>query len=194
MADFKLVGGQSAVSNDAGVMTQGLGFPLRHVDIGPSGLDTSTIMEARDFTAQEPDGTDNPLQVTFGPLQNVPEFSLSAAGLVTCLIAGSYNFVIKLEFGRATNPGVAIVVARFLFNGFPIGGVISATLPTISTVIPSSFLGTVPLSVGDTLAMELLRDSAGNDSGGLYPLDVTLAGWASSSSTSLVITRVDAQA
>lgn len=193
MADFKIYGGTSPVVSSLGKMTQGIGFPLRDVeDEDRISISTREVMRGASFVTQQPSSTDSPITVEFGGAQSVDEFDLSVGGIITCKIAGEYNFRVRLEFGRTGSPGVSIVLGRFLVNGFQAGNTILAQLDDSDTAIPSVFSGAVSLSVNDELSVEIYRDSAGGNSGGLFPQAATLVGWGDSPSASFVIEQVSA--
>ncbi len=55
MPFFKLLGGSAPVNNPIGVMTEGIGYPLRQVDQSASGGSVSVIIETAILAASEVD-------------------------------------------------------------------------------------------------------------------------------------------
>lgn len=193
MADFKLYGADDPIAdNSAGVMTQGIGFPLRQVEVDPAPVGTVESLRAFSPNTQNPvpAALDTVLQVEFGAPQTTDDFDLDALGNITCLNADEYDVRIRFQTGRLGVPGVAILFIRFLLNGFQLGNSVATSLDDGNIVIPATFTGTVSLQVGDILTGEIYRDSAGINEGGVYAQAATLAGWADSPSTTVVISRV----
>jgi hypothetical protein len=189
--DFKIYASPDPVAVDrAGVMTQGLGFPLRQVEVEPAPVASIEALRAFSLNTQNPTGLDAPLQLEFGAPQTTTEFDVDAAGNITCLVADEYSIRLRLQMGRAGNPGVAIMFMRALLNGITLGNSVATTLDDSSDVIPTTFTGTLTLAVNDVLTTEIYRDSAGVDEGGVYAQSATLAGWPDSPSTTVVISRV----
>jgi hypothetical protein len=192
MADFKLLGATTPVQNGLAVMTQGLGYPLRVVEdsdhLPDGGVVQETLMIAGSPITQVPTGLDTALQLSFGVAQAVESFDLDALGNFTCLVTDEYAFNLRLQFGRLSNPGVAIIFGRVLIDGAQIGASVSASLDNVNASTPSTFSFTLPLVVGQIITMEILRDSAGVDSGGVFAT-ASSAGWNDSPSAQLVISR-----
>ena len=191
---FKILGGTDPVNQSLGRMTQGIGYPLRDVEPAVSGGDVSvqisTALDANSFVDQLPTGLGAALQITFGDAQTTPEFDLDALGNITCLATDEYTLRGKFVVGRrGAAAGVAQVYTRLLVNGTP-SPITSHTIidnPDVET--PYDFEANGSLTAGDVLTFEIIRDTDGNDSGGLYAGIPTVAGWASSPSARLVLSR-----
>ena len=149
----------------------------------------ATILAAPDFTDQLPSAVDTPLQVTFGPAQTITELDLDAAGTLTCLVAGWYTFLWNIRFGRTSGTGVAQLLYRVLINGTQVGNSISSNLTTSSDVTPFSVSAGLNLSVNDVVAAEVMRDSGGNNDGGLANFVPVLGTWVGSPSADLRIDK-----
>lgn len=191
--DFKFYASPDPVAtNPAGVMTQGIGFPLRQVETQPAPVFSVEALRAFSFDTQNPTGLDAALQLNFGDVQTTDTFDLAANGDITCLVADEYSIRLRLQMGRIGSPGVAIMFMRALLNGTPLGNSVSTTLDDGNDVIPTTFTGVLDLAVNDVLTVEVYRDSAGIDAGGVVSQAASLVGWADSPSTTVVIGLVTA--
>jgi hypothetical protein len=187
MPDFKLLGSNTLTATEsAGVMTQGLGFPLRTVD---TSAEPEAVLIAFDDTIQEPTTTDDPLQVTFGPAQGAASdaVSLAADGTLTFNEDGFYAFLTTLKFGRQGGAGgVALLFLRALLDDVQVGRPVATEVDNSNIIIPQQFEFALFLSAGTELKVEIYRDSAGQDDGGLFPSTSTL-GWGISPSARMRI-------
>ena len=149
-------------------------------------------LDAKSFVNQLPNGTDSPLQATFGPAQGVisDPVMIDALGNTTFNEEGVYRILIEMEYGRNGNAGESELRFRGKLNGQPIGIVLSAILDSSRIRVPLavSFWGS--FSQSDVLTFEFYRDSSGNNSGGLYTSSSSLAGWDDSPSARLLIQRL----
>jgi hypothetical protein len=191
---FKLLGNTSPVNQSLGVITQGLGFPLRDVEPSASGGDVTILVEnalvSANITDQLPVGLGTALQVVFGAPQTTTWFDLDALGNITCLVADEYTTRIKFAVGRRGAPsGVSQIYTRALINGVAQGFSSHAILDNPDVEIPFDFEGVGPLAVNDILTFEIIRDTDGNNSGGLYAGNPTVIDWAPSPSASLTMSR-----
>jgi hypothetical protein len=191
---FKLLGNTSPVNQTLGKMTQGLGFPLRDVEPSASGGDVTILVEnalvTANITDQLPVGLGTALQVVFGAPQTTTWFDLDALGNITCLVADEYTVRLKFAVGRRGAPaGVSQIYTRALINGVAQGFSSHAILDNPDVEIPFDFEGVGPLAVNDILTFEIIRDTDGNNSGGLYAGNPTVVGWNPSPSANLTISR-----
>jgi len=139
---------------------------------------------------QAPAATNTPLQVEFGANQTLPDVTLSAAGLLTFNTVGDYLLTIFLRLGRTSAAGTAIIFNRLLFNGVQTLNSNSVKLNDADIVVPFSTALTVRITTpGTTFAVQIMRDSAGINNGGLFQLSPSLAGWNTSPSASLVVAK-----
>lgn len=127
-------------------------------------------------TSQQPVTTDTPLQVEFGPLQTTTDIDISAAGAITFKTAGKYIISTFFQYGRAGATGASILVNRYLRNGVQEGASLAAKLDSTDTLVPWSSAIQFTAVANDVLTVEILRDSTGNDSGGLFAFTPTI-GW-----------------
>ena len=149
----------------------------------------SLILVAPDFTDQFPSATDTALQNTYGGAMSTTEFDLAADGTLTCNVSGWYKFLWNLRFGRTSSTASAHIIWRVVFNGNQIGKTITASLSGAEDVYPFSLAASLPLTAGDTLVTQVVRDSVGNNDGGLKAFTPTLGSWEKSASASLRIDK-----
>ena len=126
---------------------------------------------------QNPSAVDTPLQITFGSAQTTADVSISAAGVITFNTSGNYLIDIFLRFGRSTSAGNAIILNRILKNGAQILNSNGLILSAATQTIPFSAAIPLTMAAGDTMTMEVARDSAGTNDGGLFVVSPTIAGW-----------------
>ena len=151
---------------------------------------TDNILIRGSSITQYPTALDTPLQLVFGPAFSTTEFDISAAGAITCNVTGSYVFKFNYRFARTSSTGVAIIVLRYLVNGTMIGTPITCELTSIGTVVPYAVTVPFHITAGDVITIEILRDSTGNNDGGLAPFTATLAGWGTADSATVQIDKM----
>jgi len=137
-------------------------------------------LAAQSFDEQFPSVLNTSLQVTFGTAQGTSSdpVMIDAAGEITFNETGVYliNGYGSVE-RRGSSGGVAILLFRFLVDGVQAGSVKSFHLDTTNLNIPYEI--TFPINIttpGTTATFEIMRDSSGNNAGGLYP-HTTLGPW-----------------
>ena len=150
--------------------------------------DDSLIMVAASTIAQNPTALDVPLQVVFGALQATTEFDMSAAGALTCNVSGTYHLLWNFRFSRTSSTGTAKLLLGFFLDGTQIGRTLSGTIEGAGDVFPFSLSVPLKLTAGQVLTISVMRDSTGNNDGGLAPFVPAVGGWSTSSSAS---TRID---
>jgi hypothetical protein len=191
---FKILGSENPVNTSLGVMTQGLGFPLRDVEPSISGGDVTVVVESALTSAsiidQLPVGLGTALQVVFGDAQTTTWFDIDALGNITCLVADEYTLRVKFAVGRRGAPsGLSQIYTRALINGVAQGPSSHAILDNPDVEIPFDYEGVGTLAVNDILTFEIIRDTDGDNSGGLYAGNPTVVGWADSPSANLTLSR-----
>jgi len=167
------IAGQSAAAADEIPKSDGAGS----VTWVENKVLTTSILNRSETIDQNPSTTDTPLQITFGAAHNTTEFDISAAGAITCNVTGSYIIRFNFRFARTSGTGTAILVGRYLLDGVEAASPITCELTGAGDVVPYSVSVPAQLTAGQVLTVELLRDSSGNDDGGLASFNPTLAGW-----------------
>ena len=135
------------------------------------------IASSSTAAAQTPTALDTPLQVEFGSGVVTADATLAADGTLTFNTSGDYYLTIFLRFGRTAGPGTSIVFNRFLVNGVQGLNSNAIKLPDQDSVIPFSAALIVNADPGTTFQMQIMRDSAGINNGGLYRILPTVLSW-----------------
>ena len=128
-------------------------------------------------TIQQPTVVDVPIQIEFGALQTTTDISLSALGAFTFNVAGKYILSLFFQYGRTGSTGTSELLNRYLINGAQIGNSLVAKIDNADTLVPWSSSLQVTVNANDVLTIEVMRDSAGNNSGGLFSVTPTVGTW-----------------
>ena len=157
------------------------------------GVKEVEVLRAPSLVAQAPAAVDTPLQVSFGAAQGSPTdpVSISAAGLVTFNVAGNYAVRVKLQAGRTGASGVSILLSRILLAGAQYGSPAATKLVSADVTIPIESRVVINATAGQTFAVQIMRDSAGTNFGGIYPQAATVTAWGTAPSGLLVISRLE---
>ena len=140
---------------------------------------------------QQPTTLGTAIQVEFGAANAASELSLAANGTLTCNVSGTYAIRFKLQFGRSGASGVSYLMTRILKNGAQFGVTQSTRLSSSDSIIPTDSRVVMVLLAGDTVKMELVRDSIGANSGGLYQQAASTPGWSAAPSALLVASVIE---
>lgn len=138
---------------------------------------------------QNPAALDTPLQVEFGAGVATANATLASNGTLTFNIAGDYIITLFLRFGRVAGPGTSILLNRFLINGVQGLNSNAVKLPDQDSVIPFSTSLNLTATAGMTFQLQIMRDSAGINNGGLTRILPTLAGWNLCPSSTIVVSK-----
>ena len=128
--------------------------------------------------SQEPTALDTPLQVEFGALQTTTDIDISAAGAVTFNTAGKYIITTFFQYGRTGASGTSELLNRYLVNGSQAGVSLAAKVDNAETLVPWSSTIQFTAAINDVLTIEIMRDSAGANFGGLFAITPSVVGWA----------------
>lgn len=158
-----------------------------------AGVKEVEVLRAPSLAAQAPAAVDTPLQVSFGAAQGAPTdpVSISSAGLVTFNVAGNYAIRVKLQAGRTGASGVSILLSRILLAGAQYGSPAATKLVSADVTIPIESRVVINATAGQTFAVQIMRDSAGSNFGGIYPQAATVTAWGTAPSGLLVISRLE---
>ena len=116
---------------------------------------------------------------------------INAAGTVTFNTAGNYAIRIKLQNGRTGATGTSILLSRILLNGAQVGSSAAVKMTQTDATTPSESRVVVNPTAGQTFQVQIMRDSAGSNFGGVYPQTATVAAWGVAPSALLVISRLE---
>ena len=136
---------------------------------------------------QNPVAVDTPLQVEFGPLQATDSCTLAADGTLTFNEAGTYGLNLFVRYGRTAGAGNAIVLTRVLKNDVQVLNTNSISMPDAVATHPFSAFLIFDAIPGDTFKLQIARDSAGVNNGGLVRTLITTLPWNLSSSATIAV-------
>lgn len=158
-----------------------------------AGMKEVEVLRAPSLITQAPSAVDTPLQLVFGAAQfsSSDPVMLNAAGLVTFNVAGNYAVRIKTQNGRTGATGTSILLVRILLNGAQYGSPASTKIESTNATTPVESRVVLNPTAGQTLAVQIMRDSTGSNFGGVYPQAATVAAWGTAPSALLVITRLE---
>lgn len=158
-----------------------------------SGIKEVEVLRAASLVTQAPSAVDTPLQLTFGIAQNsvTDPVMINSAGLVTFNVAGNYAVRIKLQNGRTGSTGTSILLSRLLLNGSQIGSAAAVKITETDSTTPTESRVVINATAGQTFAVQVMRDSAGSNFGGVYPQVATVTAWGTAPSALLVISRLE---
>ncbi|MCR3282307.1 hypothetical protein K0A64_18735 [Salmonella enterica subsp. enterica serovar Mbandaka] len=158
-----------------------------------AGVKEVEVLRASSTVAQAPTAVDTVLQLSFGAAQGTASnpVMINTAGLVTFNTAGNYAVRIKLQAGRTGASGTSILLSRILVNGAQYGSPAATKLVSADVTIPIESRVVINATAGQTMAVQIMRDSAGTNFGGVYPQTATVAAWGIAPSALLVISRLE---
>lgn len=118
-------------------------------------------------------------EITAGFDSNVSnsDVSINSSGLITITTPGVYLCTFNMNFGRISAVGTAYLAARLLKNGSQFGFTQGATLADNVNSRPMQANLELTLAASDTLQVQVMRDSAGANEGGLIAIPITKVGW-----------------
>lgn len=124
-----------------------------------------------------PSGTDTPLVAGFSSTVSNTDVTMDSSGVITVNTTGVYRFTFNLNFGRSTNTSTAIVLARLLINDVQFGFTQGVTIDSNASTRPVQIDVITQASASDTYKVQIMRDSAGQNDGGLRVIAVTDTDW-----------------
>ncbi|EBA0126152.1 hypothetical protein EW589_19955 [Salmonella enterica subsp. enterica serovar Typhimurium] len=158
-----------------------------------AGVKEVEVLRASSTVAQAPTAVDTALQLTFGGAQGTASnpVMINAAGLVTFNKDGSYAVRIKLQQGRTGSTGTSILLSRILLNGAQYGSPAAVKMENPNVIAVTESRVVLNVTAGATFSVQIMRDSSGNNSGGVVPQAATVTAWGTAPSTLLVISHLE---
>ena len=147
-------------------------------------------------TNQEPSGTDDPMMISFGGAANTPEVFLGGNGEMEIKKDGEYRFATRFQVGKGNKldpldpDDIAICYIRVMVNGQQEWTSSLHRLIDYGVNYPCCSEVALYLYDGDKVWYEFVRDSSGEDMGGLYSFQPSLAGSNVSPSASIEVNKV----
>ncbi len=105
------------------------------------------------------------------------------------MVTDEYTIRAKFSVGRDGGASESQVYVRFLVNGVQAGDSNHVIVDNPRIEVPFDVEGNGTLTAGDVLTFEVIRDTDGNNSGGLRAGIPDVVGWNSSSSARILLTR-----
>lgn len=139
--------------------------------------------------SQQPVALDTPLQVEFGAGVVAAAATLAPSGTLTFNQPGDYIITLFLRFGRTSGVGSAVLLNRFLINGVQGLNSNGLKLADADTVLPFSTSLNVTATAGMTFQLQILRDSAGINNGGIFRILPTVVAWNLAPSATIVVSK-----
>lgn len=148
--------------------------------IDPSAFTVEEVINSTSTaTSQEPGATDTILQVTFGAAANGPSdpAQIDVAGNITINQTGLYKISFYCNFGRTSGTSTSNLFLRRLVNGIQVGRSVAFVVTSTDILIPFEQSEFEVLTATDIITYEIIRDSTGDNSGGLLQGNPTPATW-----------------
>lgn len=194
---FTLIGANLPDNNSGAITPAKLREVVTQIADAPiyaaAGVKEVEVLRAASTATQAPTAVDTALQVSFGAAQGSASdpVMINAAGTVTFNTAGNYAVRIKLQNGRTGATGTSILLSRILLNGAQVGSTAAVKMTQTDATTPSESRVVLNPTAGQTFQVQIMRDSAGSNFGGLYPQTATVAAWGVAPSALLVISRLE---
>lgn len=147
------------------------------------------VLQSSDDTNQEPSGLGVVKQVSFGSYATNAIVTLEADGEVILKVDGHYHAEIRLQVGRIGAAGTSLLLVRCLKNDVQYGGGSAFKLDNSDVLFPCVAILHLDMAIDDTLKFQIMRDSSGDNSGGLYMTDPS-DGWNNIPSANITITKI----
>lgn len=164
--------------------------------VSPTDFQIETLINRfSEAGAQNPSGLDTAMQIEFGAALNGPSdpVQLFSGGEIQINEAGLYRLKFTAQLGRTGQTGVSILHLRSLANsgGFStqLSRTVTSKLENADANVSYNTEDWFDLSSGTVITYELIRDSAGADSGGLLRFAPTPSGWGASPTASIRVER-----
>lgn len=185
--------GASTAASGTVYVADGVGSgSWEEIQLTPPDLQIERLLDALSTAgSQQPAGTDTPLQIEFGGAQLTPSdpVSLSSTGVLSINQAGTYRIKLSVAAGRTGGAGVSNLYFRALINGIQAGQSVHLKVDSSDIYVPYSDEAWLTVPAGVQITYEVIRDSTGNNSGGLFQSTPTAPGWASNPSAALRVER-----
>lgn len=158
-----------------------------------SNVSIERLLDAVSLAAnQQPSATDSPIQLEFGAAQfsGSDPVSIDALGALTINTAGTYRIKISLAYGRTGGSGTSELYFRALVNGTQAGQSVHAKVGGSDVYIPYSDEAWLTVPAATVITYEMIRDSSGNNSGGVFAGNPITAGWNDNPCAALRVERL----
>lgn len=138
-------------------------------------------------------GIANAINVEFGVAQGTggDPVQMDVNGMLTFNTGGLYRIKVVFQFGRTGGSQTAEVLFRFLVNGVQLGRSVGVKLGNADDLRYIDIDNWFNVPQGATLNTQVMRDNAGNNSGGLFQTIPTNEGAGTWSNVPCAVMRVE---
>ena len=159
-------------------------------------LSIQRLIEGTSLAAdQQPTGLgiSNSINVEFGAAIGTPSdpVEMDVDGMLTFNKGGLYRIKVVFQFGRSGASGTSEVLFRFLINGAQLGRSVGTKLGNSDDLRYIDIDNWFNVPEGSTLVTQIMRDSSGSDSGGLFQTIPTDEGAGTWSNVPCAVMRVE---
>jgi hypothetical protein len=149
-----------------------------------------TSLDAKSYRNQIPSTTDTPLQIEFGAAQTNFNVTLTVGGRITFVTTGLYAATTIYRLGRSGSAAAANLVLGYKINGTWADVITTTLLDTSDSTVSITQTGLWNMNAGDYVDVYIIRDSSGNNDGGLYSFNPVLSGVPNVPSASTIIQKL----
>jgi len=181
---------ETGAQSVAGLVDFTGGLQSGGADVITGAREVEVLRAASTAASQAPSAVGTPLQIEFGAAQVGIGVSLSVAGAITCTETGNYALRFKLQKGRTGASGTSILMSRILVNGSQVGISSAARMTSAEAIYIVESRVAASLTAGDVVTLQIIRDSAGANFGGLYSV-ASSHGWNLAPTALLVVSRIE---
>ncbi len=147
-------------------------------------VDIEIVFASESTAAQAPTAEDDPLQVEFGPAQGTggDPMQLAVDGTITINEPSHYWILLELN----TDGSTGTLLGRLLVNDVQVGAPYSIMTPTDVGHTTTIILPMLPYAISDTIKFEIVRDTDGQNQGGLASF-TSSTGWGTIPSSRIIV-------
>jgi hypothetical protein len=162
-------------------------------DLVNSSLVATQVLNGTSTVTQAPSALDTPILVSFGAAQGSVSTPVQMDSAGTILFNESGLYIVN-AYGnverQGSSGGVSVLLFRLLLNGTQVSTTKGFHLDTPN--LPTPYEVTIPFqaNAGDVFRFQIMRDSSGTNSGGLYP-HTNLGGWSNVPSSQIQIWKLN---
>lgn len=140
--------------------------------------------------SQAPGATDTGIAVTFDNTSDSTDATVAAGGTFTIVNTGLYYIHAVFNAGRTAGAANMVFAMRMRKSGAQFGPTRFIQTSLTNTIQNIVFSGFLKLNAADTISFQMLRDSSGDNSGGLIPLNLVSGTWDDAFSARVQMNRV----
>lgn len=138
----------------------------------------TVVLSAQSTSNQAPSATDTATQITFGAAQGTgaDHVMIDSAGKITYNTTGIYWAATQFRIGRSGSTATAHLILAYKLNGAWVASLGGSILDNADNTFTISTAGFFSFTAGDYVEVFMIRDSSGQNDGGLYSFNPVLSG------------------